>query len=68
MHGALQSRCPTPDDGKSRDDDGDANSTSWVPFSPRSSGTSIQMLRKAMAGMVRPMLAIAEARARFRLV
>ena len=39
-----------------------ANSTICVASSPRSSGTSIQILAKAMTGMVRPMLAIAEPR------
>jgi hypothetical protein len=45
-----------------------ASSTIWVAPSPSSSGTSTQIVATAIAGMVSPMLAMAEPRARLRLV
>jgi len=64
VHRALHARGPARNDGEHAADDGDGEQTIWVGPSPRISGPVSQMLATAIAGIVSPMLAIADPRAR----
>ncbi len=69
MNGTLQSRCPSRNHRENRRRRrSPPASTIWVASSPSSSGPSSQIEAMAMAGMVSPMLAMAEPKARLRLV
>ena len=68
VHATLEADCATGHDGEDADDDGQTEQHDLDLAQPEESGPSSQMEAIAMAGMVSPMLAIAEPRARLRLV